>query len=102
MAQNMSQTPNEGDKFKINVTFSFTQELDEDDHVVWDLTVIVPDMDPIKIRIPNGHYDLEDQAKRLLKLKNIIPMLERDVSTDAIRKEMYITVARILWTLLEY
>ncbi|CDF81363.1 conserved archaeal viral protein [Sulfolobus monocaudavirus SMV1] len=105
MAQNQTQnnSPQQGgDKYKIDVVFSFTQELDEDDHVVWDLVISIPGMDPIKTRIHNKRYNLEDQVRRLLKLRNVIPILERDVSTDAVRKEMYITLARILWTVMEY
>ncbi|MCY0882800.1 MAG: hypothetical protein OWQ50_03115 [Acidianus infernus] len=107
MAQNQAQnnSPQQGEgNYKINVVFSFVQTLDEKDHTVWDLIISTPNiMDPIKVRIPNDvHYELEEEAKKLVKLDKIIPIIERDVRIDPVVKEMYITVGKIIWTLLEY
>lgn len=86
---------------KIDIIFSFTHLFDPDGETKWKLKISVSGMNDIEAILPDVSYDLKAQTERLLKVWDIVPILETEVNLDPIRKELLLTVARILWTVLE-
>ncbi|CAI44160.1 hypothetical protein ARV1_gp05 [Acidianus rod-shaped virus 1] len=97
--RNLDQTP-EGAK-RVNISFSFVQYPEEEGHAPLDVIITIAGQEPIKVLIPSSHFDIPFQLKKLHRFYDIQSILTTNDSVDAIKKEMLLTIAKIVFSVME-